>query len=53
MESNVTNVVSVQRQIKLLMICKTEKNGRGNRKLCLNNCEIGLNLVLSIYAYKE
>ena len=44
-ESNVTNVVSMQRHIKLLMICITVKPVE-NRKLCLKNCVIGLNLVL-------
>ena len=47
-ERNVTNVVSMQRHIKLLMICITVKPER-NRKLCLKNCVIGLNLVLYIY----
>ena len=49
-ESNVTNVVSMQRHIKLLIICITGKPvDSGKRKLCLKNCVIGLNLVLLIY----
>ena len=44
-ENNVTNVVSTQRHIKLLMICITVKPVE-ERENFVKNCVIGLNLVI-------